>query len=90
MAIQMRRGLLANLDKSRLVAGEIVVATDSGTDYVGVAKAPNNVIDLATRNDLANVVIENGGVAVKNEVLVFTGTSTSYANETLTFMSGVL
>lgn len=88
MAIRMRRGEFANLDKSKLVGGEVVVATDE--EYVGVAQSPNNVIDLVTKNDLANVIIENGGVAVSNEVLIFTGTSTSYANETLTFMSGVL
>lgn len=88
MAIQMRRGALADLDKSRLVNGEVVVASDE--EYVGVAQAPNKVIDLATKNDLKNIIIENGGVVVANEVLTFVGTSTSYENETLTFMSGVL
>ena len=88
MAIQMRRGALANLDKSKLVGGEVVVAMDE--EYVGVAQSPNNVIDLATKNDLANVIIENGGVAVSNEVLIFTGTSTTVDNEELIFMSGVL
>lgn len=72
MAIQMRRGLYANLDKSKLVAGEIVVATDNARDYVGVAKAPNNVIDLATQNDLQNVVVQKGGVGVVGETLIFT------------------
>ena len=50
MAIQMRRGLRANLDTSKLVAGEIVVATDE--DFVGVAKAPSQVIQLATKEDI--------------------------------------
>ena len=49
MAIQMRRGLLADLDKSKLVAGEIVVALDNNKDYIGVAKAPSNVVELASK-----------------------------------------
>ena len=55
MAIQMRRGLYANLDKSKLVAGEIVVALDNDRDYVGVAKAPNTVVELATKDDIEDV-----------------------------------
>lgn len=50
MAIQMRRGLLADLDKSKLVAGEIVVALDNNKDYIGVAKAPSNVVELASKD----------------------------------------
>ena len=72
MAIQMRRGNYTNLDKSKLVAGEIVVATDNAHNYVGVAKAPNNVIQLASQDDLQNIVMQKGGVAVVNETLVFT------------------
>lgn len=63
MAIQMRRGSYADLDESKLVAGEIVVATDSNIDFVGVAKAPSNVVQLATQNDLANATtptVSNG------------------------------
>lgn len=71
MAIQMRRGNYANLDKSKLVAGEVVVATDNAHNYVGVAKAPNNVIDLATQDDLQNIILEKGGVAVVDECLIF-------------------
>ena len=71
MAIQMRRGAYANLDKSKLVAGEVVVATDNALDYVGVAKAPNKVIDLATKADLDNVIVHEGGIAVIGETLVF-------------------
>lgn len=52
MAIQMRRGLKADLDKSKLVAGEIVVKTDARE--VGVAVAPSDVIDLATKDDIQN------------------------------------
>lgn len=54
MAIQMRRGLAADLDKSKLVAGEIVVTLDS--DYIGVAKAPNNVAQLVTKDMLDNSI----------------------------------
>ena len=56
MAIQMRRGLKADLDTSKLVAGEIVVATDSNEDYIAVAKAPSSVVQLATKNDVTNAV----------------------------------
>lgn len=52
MAIQMRRGLWANLDTSKLVAGEIVCGTDAGTDHVGIAKAPSQLIELATKEDI--------------------------------------
>lgn len=55
MAIQMRRGAYSNLDKSKLVAGEVVIAT-SGQQFVGIAKAPNDVIQLATHDDLDNIV----------------------------------
>lgn len=50
MAIQMRRGLKADLDKSKLVAGEIVVKTDARE--VGVTIAPSDVVDLATKEDI--------------------------------------
>ena len=53
MAIQIRRGMYADLDKSKLVAGEVVVALDNNKDYVGVAKAPSDVIELATKDDIA-------------------------------------
>lgn len=54
MAIQMRRGAYSDLDKSKLVAGEIVLAQD--TDYVGIAKEPDIVLELAKKDDLDNVV----------------------------------
>lgn len=50
MAIQMRRGLKAELDKSKLVAGEIVVKTDARE--IGVAVAPSDVVELATKDDI--------------------------------------
>ena len=54
MAIQMRRGAYSDLDKSKLVAGEIVLAQD--TNYVGIAKEPDIVLELAKKEDLDNVV----------------------------------
>lgn len=71
MAIQMRRGALANLDRSKLVAGEIVVATDE--DFVGVAKAPSQVIQLAT-TDMLDLPVASadtlGGVKVGNNLSI--------------------
>ena len=58
MAIQMRRGQYADLDKSKLVAGEIVVALDNDKDYVGVAKSANNVIELASKKDVGSLAVE--------------------------------
>lgn len=46
----MRRGLIADLDESKLVAGEIVMSTD--TDFVGIAKGPNDVLELAKKGDV--------------------------------------
>lgn len=55
MAIQVRRGAWSDLDTSKLVAGEFVCGTDSGTDHVGVAKAPSQLVELATKDDISNV-----------------------------------
>ena len=57
MAIQMKRGELAYLDKSRLQSGEIVMATDE--NYVGIAIAPSNVKEIALKNDVAR---KGGGI----------------------------
>lgn len=57
MAIKMRRGLFADLDRSKLVAGEIVMSTDTG--FVGIAKAPNDVMELAKKDDIPDEVIAN-------------------------------
>ena len=50
MSIQMRRGLSANLDKSKLVAGEIAVSLDTGDVSV---KCTNKTVDLASKEDVA-------------------------------------
>lgn len=55
MAIQVRRGAYADLDKSRLVAGEFVMGTDANSNYVGIAKAPSDVIELATKDDIEGI-----------------------------------
>ena len=54
MAIQMRRGNVADLDTSKLVAGEIVVGLDE--DFVAVAKAPSDIVQLATQDDVSDAV----------------------------------
>ena len=68
MAIQMRRGLLNNFDSTKLVSGEIAVATDS--TMIGVAKSPSEFVELATQEDLDNVY--GGDVSVVGTCLVFT------------------
>ena len=58
MAIQVRRGNLADLDTSKLVQGEPFVTLDKDSNneyYVGVAIAPNNVVRLATQNELIDI-----------------------------------
>lgn len=67
MAIQMRRGAWADLDTSKLVAGEVVVGIDAGADHVAVAKAPSDIVELATKDDLENVGIPT----VVGETLIF-------------------
>lgn len=58
MAIQVRRGNYADLDISKLVQGEPFVTLDeapTGGYYVGMAIAPNNVVRLATRDELEDI-----------------------------------
>ena len=58
MAIQVRRGNYADLDKSRLVQGEPFTTLDTAPDgeyYVGMAIAPNNVVRLATYDALVDI-----------------------------------
>lgn len=58
MAIQVRRGNYADLDISKLVQGEPFVTLDTAPDgayYVGMAIAPNNVVRLATFDDLTDI-----------------------------------
>ena len=57
MAIQHRRGNYADLDPSRLVQGEPFLTLDQvdGDYYVGMAIGPNNVLRLATWNNLVNI-----------------------------------
>lgn len=60
MAIQHRRGNYADLDISRLVQGEPFVTLDKvdGNYYVGIAIAPNNVVRLASWDDLTNIKVD--------------------------------
>lgn len=58
MAIQVRRGNYADLDISRLVQGEPFVTLDetpTGGYYVGMAISANNVVRLATFDDLTDI-----------------------------------
>ena len=67
MAIQMRRGLKANLDPSKVVAGEIVMATDLSEDYIAIAKSPSNLVQLATKD-----MVDNAGIpTVVGKKLIF-------------------
>lgn len=54
MAIQMRRGPLANYDKDKMVAGELAVTTDATTEnqQVYVAFAPGTSKRILTETDL--------------------------------------
>lgn len=60
MAIQHRRGNYADLDISRLVQGEPFVTLDKvdGNYYVGIAIAPNNVVRLASWDDLTTIKVD--------------------------------
>ena len=58
MAIQVRRGNYADLDTSKLVQGEPFVTLDNapnGTPFVGMTIAPNNVVRLATYDELTDI-----------------------------------
>lgn len=55
MAIRVRRGLFADLDTSRLVSGEPVMATDNDKKFVGFARAAGDLIELATKDDINNL-----------------------------------
>jgi len=54
MAIQMRRGLLANYDEDKMVAGELAVTTDSTDEdqQVYVAFAPGVSKRILTETDM--------------------------------------
>ena len=57
MAIQMRRGLLANYDEDKMVAGEIAVTTDSADadQKIFVAFAPGDSKRILTETDLEGI-----------------------------------
>ena len=58
MGIQVRRGNYADLDTSKLVPGEPFVTLDevpTGGYFVGMTIAPNNVVRLATHDDLTDI-----------------------------------
>lgn len=58
MAIQHRRGNYADLDPSKLVQGEPFITLDNAPDghpFVGIAQSPNNVIRLASYDELTDI-----------------------------------
>ena len=58
MAIQVRRGNYADLDTSKLVQGEPFTTLDNapnGTPFVGMTIAPNQVVRLATYDELTDI-----------------------------------
>ena len=63
MAIQMRRGLLANYDESKMVAGEIAVTTDStdADQKIFVAFAPGDSKRILTETDLEGIEVTATG-----------------------------
>ena len=84
MAIQVRRGNYADLDISKLVQGEPFVTLDEygGSYYVGMAIAPNNVVRLATFDDLTDIrtdCVEARDEAVAASATAVTGASDSEA-----------
>ena len=73
MAIKQRRGDFINLDTSKLVGGEIVVTDDPKKV---IAKTNNGeIIDLATQDDLQNLIVNVGVVRVENGTLIFSSTT---------------
>lgn len=69
MAIQMRRGNYADFDITRLVGGEIAVTDSPNKVFVKTNGGSN--IELATKDDLDNVITNIGAVRVENERLIF-------------------
>ena len=69
MAIKMRRGNKNDLDRSKLVAGEIAVCLDE--DEVYVSQGNGDTIELATKDDLENIIAIKGGIRVDDEDLIF-------------------
>lgn len=66
MAIQLRRGLVNDFNSSKLKSGEFAVATDA--NMIGVAKSPDEFVELATKEDLSSVI--GGSVEVRGKILV--------------------
>lgn len=59
MAIQMRRGLLADYDEDKMVAGELAVTTDATDEnqQVFVAFAPGDSKRVLTDTDLVSTAL---------------------------------
>ena len=82
MAIQMRRGAVGNLDRTKLLPGEWAICTD-GT--IVICYASGKTVDVVTKNNIDRHVlkIENSG----NDV--YTIYYSDNSTENLTIKSGV-
>lgn len=88
MAIQVRRGNYADLDISKLVQGEPFVTLDEygGSYYVGMAIAPNNVVRLATFDDLTD--IRTDCVEARDEAVAADESATTAASNSEAYAVG--
>lgn len=89
MAIQVRRGQYADLDTSRLVAGEPFTTLDQlpdGDYYVGMTVAPGTAVRLATWTNLQTVLeecqeaAEEATTSAENAATSETNAATSESN----------
>lgn len=74
MAIQQRKGAFNDLDTTKLVPGELVIT--SNPDKVIGKTSAGDIVELATKDDLDNVIANMGAVRVENETLIFSSTTT--------------
>ena len=88
MAIQVRRGYYADLDVSKLVQGEPFMTLDqvNGSYYVGMAVEPNNVLRLATFDDLTD--IRTDCIAARDEAVAADESATTAASDSEAFAVG--
>lgn len=57
MAVVVRRGIYLDLDKTKLLPGELCITTDTGQCFF--CYAPGNVKELATKKDLQEILTES-------------------------------
>ena len=69
MSIKIRRGKFADLDTSRLVGGEFAVTDDP--EKVFIKTEDGEVVELAKKDDLDNIITYEGAIMVDDEDLIF-------------------